>query len=264
MKQHTNISDYFDALCASFLNDIKKNHTAKKESVHDLRVDIKNIRAILSLGMLLNKNIPGQQILKQVKPLYKSAGNQRTLQINISLLKKYNLNKAYRDQFEADLKQTTHKFKKEIKSFKIKKFKKSCSNCVSFFKKIKEENVGNKALDYMHHILLSCKKEINKKNVSDAKLHHIRKELKLVKTNLQLLIQTNTSHKVYKGMLAQIIDAETLIGKWHDNAVFYDMLIQMENNQLINKKTLGALSQLKSENNLLKRDVISTLRDYLK
>lgn len=256
-----NISDYYLSLEDSFIGLLKKTKNLKEKDIHELRVAIKHLKALLQVSELLNTKIPASKVLKRIKPVFKAAGHYRTNQLNIQLLKKHRLEISFSKLLKEQHHELGKKLLNAVSAFDKKAFKKYSAEAVARLKKANTDKVTTTCLDYVDGIKLKCKKKL-KPNISNENLHELRKELKTIKTSLQLLMHINPN-KLIKTYLKEIAEAETLIGKWHDNAVFYEMLLQFKKLKYKSTKLLTLLAKVKIENATTKQNVIKSLDVYL-
>ena len=260
MNSSKNISEYYEALCASFFKQLKKSKKLDKEAIHDLRVDVKQIRAVAELSRHLCKNFPFKKTLKELKALYSSAGKQRTLIINQKLITKYDFEKEIIVELEKQRIKTSKKLKKEIKLFDSNRFKKICDKGIKALKSANEEKTNSQTLLQTKKILNDIKRGISRRDIPDSELHEIRKKLKMVKTNLHLLIDLNAADNMYKALYSKIKSAETAVGEWHDKAVLYEVTELLSGKLVLSRKTLSSLLKLKAINQKEKSEAIIQLR----
>lgn len=256
MKASQDISGYYEELCDSFIKHIHKCKKLNHEAIHDIRVVVKHLRALLKLIHSINKKSQSEKILSLIKPLYRAAGEHRTLELNIIQLKKYSFKALYLSRLKKQLKSADKELKHELKTFDLKLFKQIQNKASTNHNGFSDEAVTQKALSSSDGILIACQKTIKRKTISDEQLHEVRKDLKTIKSNLQLLLHINKNNKLFKGQLKKITEAEEIVGDWHDKAVLFKSINQIE------KST--ALEKLKKENNLLKSEVVKRLNRILK
>src|SRR5688572_974277 len=86
-KKKIRLVKFYEASVSSFLKNKKSAKIIKSSTIHDLRVDIKHLRTVLYLISEFNRNEKTIEIiLKELKPVFKSAGDIRTAYLNIKLL----------------------------------------------------------------------------------------------------------------------------------------------------------------------------------
>src|ERR1700684_3788915 len=77
--------------------------TDDKEQLHVLRVEVKKLRAMLTLIETVTHSKKLHKLFKPVRKVFKHAGEIRNAQINIELAHKYQL---HNEKFESDQHQT--------------------------------------------------------------------------------------------------------------------------------------------------------------
>lgn len=254
-------TSYYDTLHDGFLSALKKAQKPEEKNVHQLRVSIKHFRALIKLSERLNKKLPCKQTIQLIRPTFQSAGHYRSNQINIALLKKYKLNAKHVQLLEKKQQRFKKDLKKNLENFPKKIFLKKTEPILLFLNKSSLDTITTKCLLFIDQLKIKCKKKLSAQ-MSDKDLHSVRKNLKTIKTNLQLLVHLNST-KLFKTYLKEINEVEVLIGEWHDMALFCELLEKFKKLQPKNPKQEALLLSLKTQNNLAKQNVIKTLSSYL-
>lgn len=203
---------------SNFDNAISKQEL---DAVHDLRVAVKRINAVIRL---INhnqdiKSISNKHIFN-IKLLYKKLGPFRDIHVIKALLKKQNNSKEIKvSQIIKNLNIAEHiltdLFEYDKTLFKKRKAKKS-------FTKIKKQAISfNESilLDKYYRLIkdreVSFLKYINKNN-PEYDLHKARKMIK----ELSYLFEIQNSKEIQK-KLKTYKELGSLLGKWHDADVLY-------------------------------------------
>jgi CHAD domain-containing protein len=212
------------------LNDLCKD--LKKETLHALRVHTKKVKALSKLLEACSHKKTSFSI-KPIKELYHLAGDIRTAQLNLDTLEKYRIAES---QFEKDQRETIEKASTEICARKnefedaIKKLEKK------FDKRFYDIDSATITTYYRDNIDQLAKNLLLPLNIEH--LHDNRKILKNLMYGLKILPESLVSHLNLNEKY--IDDLQDSIGKWHDDIVTRDLLLQHGADQ-------NSLSKLKEE-----------------
>lgn len=239
-------AEVFTKLMQKFLHDLGKSKDRRKKSIHRVRVDMKNIRNLLSV---LSAHCPADRFEKMWEDLYHVAGKLRTKHIEMDLLsamqhkgaaiyKKYSLKKA---------KKHAQRFVHTLKRFPKKEFMVLVESCASGLRSMPPEKFGRiLKLQYGHAM-----REVQRRWKSPQRkqnLHEIRKKLKLVKFILETAEHLPFDLLPVDQMHA-ITHAEKMLGDWHDRQKLHDSLIRYVRKHNENAAALRRLAaSLKSQN----------------
>jgi CHAD domain-containing protein len=221
LQQHSNISHYLN-LCVE---------RAEAESVHQLRVSIKKFRAV---SMLLEYLLPetsreNREQLDKLRRLFKLAGQLRESQIHLILFNYYktelNIEAA---GFELHLKKNEKSalrkfitgfgsFDKIVteKSFNHKNFRK--------LELIPNESFRPAASAFLEKKIRKLKKLVIIAN-NEKLLHDARIQLKQIRYLLSILTLQDDFFRKYELAMVQLRATEILLGRWHDLAVFREVI----------------------------------------
>src|SRR5438105_645451 len=91
MKQHVRyFSDYYKSLNKKFTRHLKEClHSPKSESVHQLRVSIKKLKAFFHLIEYANASFHAKKSFGGFKKVFRHAAKVRNLNVQLSLLVKF-------------------------------------------------------------------------------------------------------------------------------------------------------------------------------
>lgn len=190
--------------------------TMNPEELHEVRVEIKKLRALL----LLYKHSGHKKIAKNFKPvkkIFKSAGLVRGAHVNLQLIEKYNLNnEEFRNEQVRILVHRTGEFCEKRNDF-LKEAKK-------VYKKILPEIHSIKSKDVLR-IYSKQEKKIShlfsEYNSADE-LHSCRKKIKFLLYVYQFLPK-RISDKL--NINAKYLDhLQESLGKWHDTVLAIELL----------------------------------------
>jgi len=239
---------------ASFLFD--------EESIHDLRVAIKRLRALFKI---LNENKLAKQssirYVRCMKKIYKPLGKLRDLQIKHNLFQSYQLNRTHNYPFfEKWLKSQEFRAKVQLrhvfKSFSISSFYRFKHQPPLVARKefaLDNSEVINKRLSKIRVLLQSP--------LSNDKLHDVRKKLKEIYYFLEMneIDQVNIDGLTLQ--LEEIKHLEDLIGDWRDNLLFRQ---EMHLNGYKDHKLPTVLNEQGEEVRWNPDDQLSLIKEVLK
>jgi len=210
MQTGNSIQDYFKKRSSAISELLKKPPGRfSAEDYHRLRVEIKKVRAVMTMPCDGVKKEKLKKLLKPARKLFKQAGKVRTVQLETSILKKYDpRHKLKLFLHQRQLQEL--KLKKEFSRVHHRKkdgLKKSLEIFLCKTKKIKKED----ALAFLDRE----KKEITGiaryKKLEPAHVHELRKRIKKLYYNIKSLGMNKKGLGIKNGN--RLLD---VIGKWHD------------------------------------------------
>lgn len=200
----------------------KARKTYQIEDVHQLRVNTKRIDAIYQL--LENAtalSFSAQSHLKPVKDIFKSAGKLREGQVNLELLKLYELHPDpfmfYNVNLEKSQVKTIRELKKAVKGFDKIAFDHTIKMVEDYCKQIDKIELIDKMDEYIQSKAKSIKKLLSKKQ-NPKNVHGIRKHLKAIDPVLSLLC-VNHPERFNSISIESLKESAVYIGDWHDRVI---------------------------------------------
>jgi CHAD domain-containing protein len=216
-RKHQQNLEHYLALCAE---------ETEPENVHQLRVSIKRLRAVLQFTnqVSCNDEIIAEKQLKSLRKLFKVAGSVRDVQVQQILIREY--------ESDMDL-----RFGQYL-TFLEKLEKKAIKNFYSFNKDVRpahklnaEHELIEKSLAILTHeeiksgsekLLSSRCKTVSQmlaEKPDDKKLHKTRTIIKQMRYILGIIQKSAPDILAKTVSLEQLSEAEVLLGKWHDMVV---------------------------------------------
>lgn len=206
-----------------YLTRIQKE--GKKTNIHQLRLTVKNLRAMHQLFMVAGvpdeKIEPIEQILNKV---FKTSGYLRELQINRHLAKEiFNdpLKKDYLHHSSELIKEQKKQILKKIAKFQTKAFAEHIHQMNSALIQISTDDAAIKIQDFLHNRSALLVKLVNR-NIEEQQIHQIRKYLKEIKTFAS--VAKAIQFKTIKGFKTELNHIENELGVWHDLEIFRESL----------------------------------------
>lgn len=238
---------HFNDLHSDFLKFYKKTSKDQGvEDIHQLRVAIKKIRALLSLIELAgNGEFQKKEHFDLFKNLFRKAGKVREIQVNLSLIKKIDQRKSklYVEYLIELQNHSMEELMNELLVFDLKKLKSLNAQMLSKANEISPEHLTEKSTPFISSKFQKIKK-LRDKIKKDQKLHKIRIHLKAVVE----LVEYLPYNKENKSLKKEIKRLNQLIGDWHDNIVLLNTINQYHKTINSDKKNKQLVKRLKLQN----------------
>lgn len=224
--------------------------TSDQEALHKFRVQIKKIRAMLSLFEATSNQTGLLKVFKPVRKVFKHAGTIRDAHMNLQLGEIYEIkNEAFTSSQQRIIEEGTIEFGQNGKKF-IKDIKQA-------YKLLKKQLPGieNHAItDYYKKQLRSIATNLAVSGFTED-MHTNRKLIKILVYNYKLAEKAlNGSISFNTTYLDKLQEA---IGKWHDNIVAEQLFSSTD----LNDKPV--VSKIKRKNAGIKRTITSLAEDFM-
>jgi CHAD domain-containing protein len=219
-------------------------HKAKQSNsmdfYHDLRVEIKKLKALFDLIDDCSKNFKPKKTIQPFQQVFDQAGRVRELQIEEQMLRK-NFDKhpiGYRHTLHMLKKEEQENFYELIDKRLFAEQKKAIKNIKDFLQKIDKKDL--KA--YLEKKRGKIDKMLGQKNPQVATLHQLRKRLKKYDYVADIL-----DSKKKKETLREDKNLLDLLGDWHDCRVTARHLNKAIHTRGISKKDIARLEAVRSK-----------------
>lgn len=224
--------------------------TGDQEALHKFRVQIKKIKALVTLIDGSNSESKLMDIFKPLKKIFRTAGVIRDAHINLQLGARYNFkNEVFEAHQQLIIEQGVNDFLGKGKKFgKILK---------SVYKDLKKQisNVGDKLIAAYY------KKQLEQIDVNftvsgfNEDMHTNRKLIKILIYNYKLASKPLSNElQIDIGYLDELQEA---LGQWHDNVVAAELFSSPE----LNDKVI--VKQINKINGSVKRKIKQLSKDFL-
>jgi CHAD domain-containing protein len=230
MENENNISllQYYNRYFASFCIQFgKPKLRLSKKVIHQLRVDIKNMRAIFELlKVISNESWMEEKNINVFDKLFQAAGNVREEQVNLSIVNQYtyssslSLFKKYLIKRKRSAFWTLHK---ALNNFNLVYNQNGIQENKSHVESNYQSEIIHQAQSFIQKGIKRIKKlypEISSKN-----LHNIRKEIKNISTIAIFYYEISPNKKLAK-ISDKIKSLERLMGVWHNRVVLQSSIKQ--------------------------------------
>ncbi len=241
--------ELYEEKVRSFLLYLEKaKKTYHIEDIHQLRVNTKRISAVYQLiESATALNFDAKAHLKPIKTIFKSAGKLREGQVNLELLKAYNLPPdafmLYSVNLEKSQVRTIRVLKKEVDKFD----KISFDHTIGMIKSYCEQIIKPELLDKMDHYIQIKAKSISqllRKKQHPKNVHQIRMDLKAMEPVLSLLCSIHPE-KYGREVFDSLKESALHIGDWHDRMILITSINTfLENLKPKNKPVQQAMLQI--------------------
>jgi len=224
--------------------------TDDKEQLHILRVEVKKLRAMLTLIETVTHNKKLFKFFKPVRRVFKHAGDIRNSQINVELAHKYQLhNKSFEIAQHETMTQSAEEFKLRAPKY-LKKLKQARNHIKGSLGKIKDKSIAG----FYRKQLKQIAGSLAIPHFDDA-LHECRKQLKVLMYNHQLMGKALENRLTFNGQY--IDDLQTYIGNWHDHVLAIDLFASPE------VKDKPVVAKIKKQNHKAEQGIAEMSRDFL-
>jgi CHAD domain-containing protein len=245
---------YFTVQAKAASIDLDKYfHDPQVEILHQFRVEIKKIRAVL----FHLENLPGWKPVKknhrQVKYIFSKAGEIRELQVEMAWLnkhRKFNLLRFL--QYESKLRKSEQRFHKKILSM-LATFKKVCSKMEHRLAKLTQQQTNQYISEKWQFVL-----KLLLANIDQTHWHETRKQVKQLVYARQWISEETILPKKVMSIFHSLDKLQNSIGSWHDLDLMAIKLQHIEkkiagNANLQREQQLALKKLLSDKKNLARR-----------
>ena len=207
------------------------------ETFHELRVEIKKLKALFELIAFCSKKFKSRETFKPFRTIFKEAGKIRELQLEQTILEEqpnFHLLKKYPNRLKKQEIKKTKNFFSIANQRLIKKLKGKYRKIIRVITKIGEKKVNR----YRNKTRKEIRKLIRKNTFKKKQIHDFRKRLKAYQYN-EKIENPDQQNKLIpdKNMLS------AMLGEWHDYEV---IIIHLKKTISIYKTNLNERKHLKS------------------
>jgi CHAD domain-containing protein len=250
-NDYTLIQIYNEAINL-FLFNIDLSIDIEEDHIHKLRVNIKNLRAIIILVKTIKeKEFKKKKVSALISQIFKPTGELRNIQIEQLLLEHYDSKaiQIYKDHLTKIEEETGINAKKALLEFNKNDFNSKNEKARQIIEKINDKELCS-GLQKLIRKEFEKIIQIRTKLQDDKALHEIRKHLKVLKSILKIQLVINQDNTT-EDLLNQINATETLIGNWHDKELLIESISQFIENNINDPKSnllANIVGEIKIEN----------------
>ena len=196
-------------------------HYFSEDGIHDLRVEIKRLRAFYKLVNWINQNFKAKKRLKPIRQLFKAVGEIRDMHVLQNIVRdksgqeKLSIHEFYNLLKHREL-QARDDFYKGYKNFDLNILDQNLSLIETALCIIDYEYISHKMhqrLDKMIRELIDFK---NHPELEEADLHKIRILCKESRYVLEIIRTTEEEDEKFKILNNKMRAVHQALGKWHD------------------------------------------------
>ncbi len=199
------------------------------EELHHLRVEIKKLKALVSFSEKCSKDKKIAAHFKKTKKLFKAAGLVRSAQVNLEIINKYKMaGPAFKKEHSRLLKNHSQQFLKKADQLE-KRWKEVHKKIVKDLQDIEGKCMVKVYLEYLQELSLLFSDQDLEKNLHEGR--------KIIKNLLYMynLLPSVTLKKLHLN-IPYLKKLEDQIGKWHDNILAYELLLEGNMDNATTKK----------------------------
>lgn len=211
---------------------LKKNIEAAEryygvDAIHDLRVEIKRIRALYHLIHAIVPSFSVERHTQSMRKLFKKAGMLRDIDIQQEIVRqgheKYELSE-YLNYLKKQELLLRPEFVMACHSFRTQTLKSNRITVMKAIAKLSQDQLQIKIGKYADSTLKKIKTLSQRKTQSSQCLHDIRKLTKVARYSLDLWkLGVGSSTQIEK-VLKELKSTATLLGEWRDTGIAHESL----------------------------------------
>ena len=216
------ITGYFDDQAERLLKNRHQSLIAiTSDSIHDLRVAAKRMRALLSLIQWIDGRFDARAIFRPVRKLFKAAGPVRDIHVQLDICRsesatmKLELSEYINYLIEEELK-SRDKYLRRADAFDVA----ALSHTRGTFSKVLEDSPDNELLFRIDQRLADQLSEITSlighSRLTDDQRHHIRISTKAIRYTLEVRRLCPNPAPDLQAMNDRLRSCHQALGLWHD------------------------------------------------
>ncbi|MFZ2898797.1 MAG: CHAD domain-containing protein [Saprospiraceae bacterium] len=215
---------HFDQLCAEVhFAFMEVQQDARKGTIHGLRVSLKRLRAFLQMWDQIDPYFRGKNVINQLKPLFKEAGQLRDLQIESALLiqqeETLQIGHQTSDQVKIRIAEQKRSFDEFQQAFSLAGIREICLLTRSHIANMSLINLRRGIRRYFHDMLEEIATLSQKGLTSRKYLHKLRKRVKEAYYNIIAIETAIPQLALPDGLLQPLETLQSQLGAWHDHHI---------------------------------------------
>lgn len=195
------------------------------EDIHQLRVEIKKLNALIRMLKLSTHDTNDQQLFrKTLSKIFRSAGKLREDHINIALADEYgvNLGTAYAEKIEKKTNKHSAKLDAKLEHFLGSGWEELQQHMIEIADRTDQDALKILALHFLNEEFNTITNLLPEKE-NEKVLHKIRMHLKASGYVISMLSGIS-SGKDLEDFYTLVKTTESMIGSWHDHILFRQLL----------------------------------------
>jgi CHAD domain-containing protein len=255
--------DYSEYLCGyyrqkadSFITNLYlAGIDCNTKNIHNVRVDVKSIRVFFRLiDAVGDKSFSISDYKNIFNVIYKSSGNIRETQMNLSLIKSFDISSEENYRYAMHISENEliyiSGFRDNMNTFDIPRFAQISKKVKKIIKQTSGADIEMKCRNF---VLKAADKILKLSDVSsEENLHKIRKYFKIILYTSLHLDKMNSGGKIKK-IIVSAKKTEVKLGSWHDKIVFCNsinnFLLLNGGNDVVSLPELKQISLITADEN---------------
>jgi CHAD domain-containing protein len=210
-------------------NFVASRSTLSADAIHDMRVEIKRLRAFYRLVGHLDSSFIAKEHFRKIRKLFRAAGKVRDVQVQKELFadisQKHKIEgKDYLASLEQREQSTGKAYRKAASKFNIQLI-------LTNYDRIEAAVVGCNATDIRHAIrtrinelLCMSSEKKDSHNLALDDLHQIRINTKEARYTLEVLLRCFECEERIRALNNLLRNVHRALGRWHDNVIGLETL----------------------------------------
>jgi len=233
MKCVDDLLDYYTALEKNFHHYyVEVLHRCEEEDVHQLRLNMKRQVAFFHLLEFLDPTFHSSKALEAYGKLYKKAGKVRDYQVEKKVVRREEELLKLQHHFSDWLSEQERRQRDKLQSYeeeqsllRVRRLSKLVRNRLRY---LPEQEFKTMLADYFAGLFAKVREVIGPEYRSEAHFHDLRKRIKVLFYNLDLINTLCTTTQLAKKHMKSLDSFQKLLGNWHDR---YFTLTRIEGGQ---------------------------------
>lgn len=265
------MSDYYKLKLENVRRNFKLAHEhSDPDGFHDLRVDLKRLKAYFALLESINHDFKAKKEFRNFKKIARNTGNMRDVHVQTELMKKNTGTlglgfEEYRAYLSDKEKSYNAAFQKFALGRPLQNLKKSNKIIVKALKEISTVRAEARVQGRFYNLRNNLVFLQNEEELRDDILHEVRKMSKETHFTLEIIQACFKIFRDSKGFLTKLIKVHKLLGAWHDYDVslFYMKKFKKDCNIDCAKTPYSILEKhIHEQKSILRKNIVSTFEDF--
>lgn len=212
---------YFERYDLITKNFLESKSSFSVDSIHDMRVEIKRLRAFYRFVNHLDKSFKIKKHFKEIRRIFKAAGILRDIHVQMALLHELNIKHAilsdnYLKGFETREKSEELIYARIAEEFNTDIIKSNYIIIDKILNNSDSEKINNAILSLIKSLLKKISNKQKARRLSIDDLHQIRIRTKEARYNLELLLNCYDNSDLMQAFNTHLRMVHRALGKWHD------------------------------------------------
>ena len=265
------LAAYYNARCHN-LEDafFKASSYFDPEGLHDLRVEIKQLRALFRLLERIAPKFKGKKNIRHFRALFKAAGDLRDIHVQQELTRKWSQEQGvFMSEYYNELKQKEFPARKKFASFaeefdlekEIAVNRKRMANALRDLSQKKLSERLQQRIDAKIHRILELGAQAPDE---ESQLHKLRIQSKETRYTLDIAKRCLPESEYWNALNDQLRALHQALGKWHDSDVAREHIVEFQQAQQAGSAIYDLLLQkMQTENTIHLKNFHNAWAEFL-